>query len=264
LGWLVCAVVWLCVGAPSLAQEGKRAAKAAPAASVDDEDPPAIPRKTALRWLVDASGPFGLLIILLSVLLVGLLITSTMHLRRSVFIPDAFIAEIEQKLVAKDYGGAYELAKNEESFCGKVLAGGMARLSKGYDEAAAGMSEVAEDENMSIDHRLGYISLIGSVSPMLGLLGTVQGMVQAFNVIAASSSSPKPNELAEGIVLALVTTLEGLIVAIPAIVGFAMLKNAQARLVRDAISIADAVVQRITARKGSTASPVAPPAAPSA
>ncbi len=125
------------------------------------------------------------------------------------------------------------------------------------------MSEVAEDENMSLDHRLGYISLIGSVSPMLGLLGTVQGMVQAFNVIAGRRHRPKPNELAEGIVLALVTTLEGLVVAIPAIVGFAILKNAQARLVRDAIAVADAVMQRMTARKaGSLPKPLQPPPRP--
>jgi biopolymer transport protein ExbB len=258
-------MIWTATGTPAAAQEGKRAAKAA-AADVDEGEPPAVARKSMLKWLIDASGPFGLLIILLSFLLLGLLVTSSMHLRRSVFIPDDFVEEVEKKLAAKDFAGAYELAKVEDSFCGKVLAAGMARVAKGYEEAAAGMSDAAEDENMTIDHKLGYVSLIGSVSPMLGLLGTVQGMVQAFNVIAGSSTSPKPNELAEGIVLALVTTLEGLIVAIPAIVGFALLKNAQARLVRDAISVADTLIQRVTVRKGPVAgtTPATVPTTPTA
>jgi hypothetical protein len=79
---------------------------------------------------------------------------------------------------------------------------------------------------------------------MLGLLGTVQGMVQAFGVIARSTVSPKPSELAQGITLALVTTLEGLIIAIPAIIAFALFKNRQARLVLESGMVADNLMSR--------------------
>lgn len=136
----------------------------------------------------------------------------------------------------------------------------MSRLNKGYEESAAGIADAAEDENMSLDHRLSYISLIGATAPMLGLLGTVQGMVGAFTVIASSTTSPKPNELADGIVLALVTTLEGLIVAIPAIVAFGLLKNSQARLMRDTIGMADNFIQRILGKKAAPAAAAAPAA----
>ena len=59
-----------------------------------------------------------------------------------------------------------------------------------------GMQEVGEEENMRLEHRLSYLALIGTICPMFGLLGTVDGMVQAFEVIARSAVSPKPSERA--------------------------------------------------------------------
>ena len=79
------------------------------------------------------------------------------------------------------------------------------------------MQEVGEEENMKLEHRLSYMALIGTLSPMIGLLGTVQGMISSFSVIANSSATPKPKELAEGISTALFTTMVGLAIAIPAI-----------------------------------------------
>ncbi len=92
------------------------------------------------------------------------------------------------------------------------------------------MQEVAEDENMKIDHRLSYISLIGSISTMVGLLGTVDGMIASFVVIANSPTTPKPSELATGISMAMVTTLVGLTLAIPAMCAFNILRNRFQRL----------------------------------
>ena len=257
---------------PVLAQEEKAAEEApaeeapaeeaAPAADAGDgADEPEKPQKSALKWLLDASGPFGLMIIAGSFLLVGLIMTGILQFRRSTFMPPAFVAEFESKLNNRDLPGAFELAKKDDSILGKLLVGGMSRLNKGYEESAAGIAEVADDENLALDHKLSYISLIGAVAPMLGLLGTVQGMVGAFLVIASSTTSPKPNELAEGIVLALVTTLEGLIVAIPAIIGFGLLKNQQARLMHDSLGMADNFIQRILGKK---AAPAAAPAAAAA
>lgn len=89
---------------------------------------------------------------------------------------------------------------------------------------------------------------------MFGLLGTVQGMVQAFDEIASSSTTPKPSELAEGIQLALVTTLEGLIVAIPAMIAYSLLRNHLVRLMFDVGHLAEDLVKRIQARPVATAS----------
>jgi biopolymer transport protein ExbB len=93
------------------------------------------------------------------------------------------------------------------------------------------MQEVGEDEAMKLEQRLSYIALIGTVSPMVGLLGTVDGMVAAFQVIARSSTQPKPSDLAQGISMALITTLVGLWLAIPAIAIFGIFRNRLSRLV---------------------------------
>ena len=78
---------------------------------------------------------------------------------------------------------------------------------------------------MKLEHKISYVSLVGALAPMFGLLGTVDGMVGAFMVIAKSATAPKPSELAIGISQALITTLIGLWLAIPAIACFAMFKN---------------------------------------
>jgi len=75
------------------------------------------------------------------------------------------------------------------------------------------------------------LSLVGSIAPMVGLLGTVDGMVQSFQVIAMSETQPKPSQLAQGILDGTDHDLVGLILAIPAIIAFNLLKNRLTRLV---------------------------------
>jgi biopolymer transport protein ExbB len=241
-------------------------AKEAPKKADEPEDAAQVkPPESFLTWLLNASGVFGICIFIESFLLIGLIITFILQLRMSAFIPPEFVEAFEQKLQAKDYQGAFELAKKDDSFLARVLAGGLAKLSRGYDDAVVGMQQVGEDENMSLDHKLSYISIIGTTAPMLGLLGTVQGMVMAFDEIATSTVSPKPSELAYGITLALVTTLEGLIVAIPAIISFSLFKNRQARLVLEAGMLADGLMGRFatvgkrpaSTSAGTTATPAA-------
>ena len=125
-----------------------------------------------------------------------------------------------------------------------MLSAGLARLSYGYPQAIEAMQEVGEEENMRLEHRLSYLALIGTISPMFGLLGTVDGMVQAFDVIAQSTVSPKPSELAQGIATALVTTLVGLWLAIPAIAAFNILRNRVSRLVLEVGIVSEGLMSR--------------------
>ncbi len=136
----------------------------------------------------------------------------------------------EEKLNEKDFQGAYDMARTDESVLGQVLSAGLAKLSRGYNKALEGMQEVGEEESMKLEHRLSYMALIGNLSPMIGLFGTVHGMISSFQVIAVSEATPKPAELAEGISTALFTTLIGLAVAIPAIAAYNLLRNRVARL----------------------------------
>ena len=197
------------------------------------ETNPTKPMESFLGWMIRASGIFGFLIMLVSFVMVSIIMMIGLQLRRDNYLPGSFVEEFEQRLQSKDYQGAYESARQNDSFIGRVLTAGMERLSRGYEEAEAGLMEVAEDETMAMEHKIGYLSLIGSIAPMLGLLGTVQGMVLSFQVIATSITSPKPSDLADGIATALFTTLEGLVVAIPAIIFYTLYRNRLSRFLME-------------------------------
>ncbi len=233
------------------AEPAEKPAKAAPAAEPAADVPQ---QKTFLKWLIDASGPFGACVFIESFIMVALIIMSIMQIRRTVFMPPDFLTEFEGKLTARDYQGAFNTAKEDESMLARLLVVGMAKLQKGPDEALAAMGESGEDENMALEHRLSWLALIATTAPMFGLLGTVQGMVQAFDEIASSSTTPKPSELAEGIQLALVTTLEGLIVAIPAMIAYSLLRNHLIRLMFDVGRSGEDLLKRMQARPAAATS----------
>jgi biopolymer transport protein ExbB len=195
-----------------------------------DADQPA--EKSALAFYYSALGPMYTVIFLaISFVFVALIVMNIMSIRRQSVVPPDLVQNFEGLLNEKRFQDAYELAKSDDSFLGHVLAAGLAKLQEGYPQAVEAMQEVGEDENMRLEQRLSYIALIGTVSPMVGLLGTVDGMVAAFRVIAASNTQPKPSELAQGISMALITTLVGLWLAIPAIAVFGYFRNRLQRLV---------------------------------
>lgn len=192
---------------------------------------PTPPRKSLLKWLYDSLGITYILVFLgLSFVLVGLIITNVISARRDRVCPPVLVEGFEGLLNEKKYQDAYELAKADESFLGNVLSAGLARINGGYAKAIESMHEVGQEESMKIQHLLSYLSLIGAIAPMVGLFGTVDGMIRAFFEIATSGGSPDPQKLADGISKALVTTLIGLAIAIPAIAAFSILRNRFERL----------------------------------
>ena len=208
------------------------------------EEEAAPEERNFLTWMIEASGTFGLLLLLLSFIMVALIMMNILQVRRENFVPQAFIESFEQRLNAKDYQGAYETARTDESLVARVLAAGLSKLNQGYDKAVEGMQEVGDDENMALEHRLSYLALISAIAPMLGLMGTVSGMIATFRVIANSTTTPKPAELAEGISSALFTTLEGLTVAIPAMVFYAILRNRIARFILEVGMVSEGLMGR--------------------
>lgn len=188
--------------------------------------------QSVLGWMYKALGlPYMLIFLGLSFTLVALFVMNMLTARRENVCPSMLIETFESHLNEKQFQEAYEVAKSDESFLGQVLAAGLAKLSSGYSPAIEAMQEVGEEENMKLEHRLSYMALIGTISPMVGLFGTVHGMIASFQVIAQGGSTPKASDLAEGISTALFTTLIGLAIAIPAIAAFNILKNRIARLV---------------------------------
>ncbi len=217
-------------GAVALAQED-----ADVAAASDEEGAPAQAApvtESYLIWYIKALGPiFAPVFFILSVVFVTLVVLNWMAITRNNIMPQAMIDQFSAQLEEKNYQEAYETAKASDSPQGKILAGGLAKMGSGYEAAQQSMSDIAEEEIMRLEHKLGYISMIAGLAPMIGLLGTVYGMVESFNVIARSASAPQASELAGGISTALITTEVGLFIAVPAIVSYEYLRNKLALLI---------------------------------
>ncbi len=186
---------------------------------------------TLLGWTIQSLGwGYLLLFLAISITLVSLFVMNMLAARRETLCPQELVDSFEEKLNEKEFQAAYDMARTDESVLGQVLSAGLAKLSRGYGKAIEGMQEVGEEESMKLEHRLSYMALIGNLSPMIGLFGTVQGMISSFQAIAIGGSTPKPADLAEGISTALFTTLVGLAIAIPAIAAYNILRNRVTRL----------------------------------
>jgi biopolymer transport protein ExbB len=192
--------------------------------AVEEEEEPE--GKSYLTFLAEALGiKYIIIFLVLSFGLVALLVMCFLQFRKTVLLPPDLSQQFEQHLENKEYQQAFELAKGSDSYLGRVLAAGMGKLQSGYPAAVEAMQGAQGEEAMKLEHKISYVSLVGALAPMFGLLGTVDGMVAAFMKIAGSETAPKPSELAIGISQALVTTLIGLWLAIPAIACYGLLKN---------------------------------------
>ena len=221
---------------------GAGAANAAQGLATEEDAPQ---RQSVLTFYRKALGwRYTIAFFIISFTLVAFLVMNVLGLRRDAVCPRHLAEAFEANLNEKRFQEAFDLAKNDESMLGQILAAGMQNLQQGYDKALDAMGQVGEDENLKLEHRLSFLSLVGSIAPMVGLLGTVDGMVQSFMVIAGSDTQPKPSKLAEGISMALITTLVGLVLAIPAIIAFNLLKNRLTRLVMETGQLASSLMAR--------------------
>ena len=187
--------------------------------------PPNAPDNLLVYYIKALGVTFVIVFVALSFALVALLVMCFLQLRRTVLMPPDLIEGFETHLDKKEFQQAYELAKADDSYLGRVLSVGLVKLQVGRQQAFDAMRETQAEEAMQLEHKISYVSLIGALAPMFGLLGTVSGMVSAFTVIAQSATQPKHHELASGISQALVTTLIGLWIAIPAVACFSLFRN---------------------------------------
>ncbi len=174
---------------------------------------------------------YAIIFLVMSIVLVALVVRALLAVQKNNFVPDDLIQGVDASLGEKNAQAAVELVRADESFLGQVVAAGLGKLQGGKDAALEAMQIVGESETMKTEHLLSYLALIGNIAPMVGLLGTVQGMVVSFSKIASSTTTIKPSELAGGIEQALYTTLFGLFLAIPAITIYNILRNRVQRFI---------------------------------
>src|SRR5262245_39609669 len=168
---------------------------------------------------------FGPLLLLISIGLVALIVLLAMDLRMPVAIPPAFVEEFTDTVNKRKFREAFELARNDGSFLARVLTAGMGRLQYGIEDAREVAVNTVESLRASKEQLITYLGTIGTLGPMLGLVGTVFGMILSFMELGSTTGAPRPAKLAEGISHALVVTLLGIAVSVPAIFCHAFFKN---------------------------------------
>lgn len=218
--------------APAFAQEGEAPAPAAP------EDGAKGTPNLFVHIIESAGWFFGPLLFLVSIGLVTLIVLLGMDLRMGVAVPPAFVDDFTEMVNKRQFKQAFELCRNDGSFLARVLTAGMGRLQYGIDDAREACFNMVESVRASKDQLINYLATIGTLGPMLGLVGTVFGMIIAFMELS-SGETPRPERLASGISHALVVTLLGIAISVPAIFFHAFYKNRLTRISMDAATLAD-------------------------
>ncbi|MEW6741125.1 MAG: MotA/TolQ/ExbB proton channel family protein [Planctomycetota bacterium] len=188
-----------------------------------------------LGEIFKGGGWIGWVIVGVSMLGLGLAIDNSVNLRREKLAPPEIIDEVEALFEAGDYQEAIELCEAEPNVFTNIVAAGLPKLNSSFEAMEKAIGDMTEEEAIKLHQRVGWLSFIANVSPMLGLLGTVWGMIISFKTIADLKGNATPEDLATGVYQALITTLFGLLVAIPITLVYVLFRN---RVIRTLIEIA--------------------------
>jgi biopolymer transport protein ExbB len=198
--------------------------------------------------ILTAGGAIGIVIIILSVATLALCIEFFVNVRRDKICPPELIDELEALLEEDEYQEALELCESEPNFLTNSLAAGLPRLNEGYTKVQEALEAQAGIEAVKLQQKVSWMLFLSNVAPMLGLFGTVSGMIKAFDTIVELGAKVTPKDLAGGISAALVTTFLGLLVAIPAIFAYQFFRNKATRISIDFAGILEDMTERFRNR----------------
>ena len=181
-------------------------------------------------------------LIVASFVSISLTILFTMRYRKSSVMPEDTRNEIEALLADKKYREAINFAKEDPSFLGKITSAALDEASNGYGAMERAIEEAGDAESTRILRPIEILNVLGNIAPMVGLFGTVYGMIVAFQQLVDSGGSADPSSLAAGISTALVTTFWGLVVAIPALAAYALVRNKIDALTTESLLVAEDII----------------------
>lgn len=175
---------------------------------------------------LQGGGAIGYIIMALSIVALSLIVMHFVQIRRSTLLPSEQLAVLESLLAGGKVQDALEYCVDpaNDSYLTRILAGGLLRYQRsafGPFELKNALEEAGEDQSARLYRSTDALGVIGTIAPLLGLLGTVWGMVGAFKTLGTNSDS----DLASNISIALVTTLLGLALAIPCVALFSFFRN---------------------------------------
>ena len=220
------------------------AAPAVAEAAADDgggEAPKAKKGDTSFFQIIANSGGIGILIWIMifgtSAATLGLIIDAVITIKASKIMPPELVNQVRASLDEGDLGSALEACEASPGPLANILSAGFNNVSEGYDVVMDSVSTAAEIENEKLMQRVNYLNLCGALAPMLGLMGTVTGMVDAFAGLATATGAEKSTMLALSISQALYTTAFGLLISVPAVLAYTFVKNHASRLILDMESL---------------------------
>ncbi|HUE96172.1 MAG TPA: MotA/TolQ/ExbB proton channel family protein [Longimicrobiaceae bacterium] len=215
-------------------------------ASFWDQYPEAV---RAVAYFLISGGFFMLLIVLCSVLAVSVVLWKVFTLRRRHVVPDDLAGVLESAEAAAAQGESGQLAAASaasDSVLGRISHLALTRNFSSQDEAAQAVESQAREEVVKLESGVALLEVVITIAPLLGLLGTVKGLVGVFSTLGAGGGiGPDPARLALGIAEALNTTIAGLAVAVPAVIAHSYFSKKIERLsVRMEVLVGKALAAR--------------------
>src|SRR6266481_869320 len=200
--------------------------------------PPLVPEhsQTVMETLMKA-GPVIIPLFLLSIFFVALVVVYLLTIRRGAVVSSGYMATADALLRKRDYLGLLAVSNRHGEAIARVVQKMLDFTTKNPNTDLQQVREIAETEGTrvaaSLNNRVTYLADIGMIAPLLGLLGTVLGIIRSFGALGADLGTARYVLLSKGISEALVNTCAGLAIGIPAMVFYAFFRGRANRLISD-------------------------------
>jgi biopolymer transport protein ExbB len=198
-------------------------------AVIGQDAPAGNPSGESLKWVdhfVVKGGWITWFVLLpLSVATIALVVEHAVSIRRGTVLAPESQQKISDLLTEKRYLDAVQFSADDPSVVGYAMNTALLQAGRGFVAMERALAEAIDDRAARLMRKIEYLNVIGNVAPMIGLFGTVYGMIRLFASIRAAGAIPEPAVIADDISIALVTTFWGLAVAIPALSAFAVFRN---------------------------------------
>jgi len=197
-------------------------------------------------------------LLMLSAASIGLIGSMALTNQRKSIVPEGVIEEVRKLMTEGKYRETLELTQRDQSYFSQVMSAALKEANHGFSAIIRRLEQTADELTTIRLRRIEFLNVLGQVSPMIGLFGTVYGMILAFQAIVVSGGNADPILLAGGIGTALTTTFWGLVVAIPALAGYAIIRNKIDELTTDATLRAEELLNQFRPRPSQRPEPPTP------
>ena len=177
-------------------------------------------------------------IAILSIAGLTFIIQGFMKNRRSVFLPEPSINQMREMISQKRYKELLDYTETDPTFVSRAVNAALKRAPN-FSSMKEAMETTVGEQTAEQFRKIEYLNIIGNLGPLLGLLGTVLGMIEAFSAMQAKQGQANPADLAGGISTALTHTFLGLMLAVPCLAAFGFLRTIVDRLTTQAALVAE-------------------------